>query len=301
MLMARLSLLLLLCGGLLTSCKQEAPDAMTTLERTVADSATTENVSQLLDMYSSWLRDNPEPSPQHKSILEKSVTVGLQHQRYAQALSALRGLVINYPDDPGTPDRLLQIGDIESKIGKDVAAKVLYQAFYTKYPDNAHSADLKQRYPMTEPVDSLITGIGRQIFHDSTAAINEEAARQYVDLCESYALVNQGSDASAEYLYKASETARTMRATVQALEIYDWLMRDYKGNKRAAQALFLTGFTYDNDLHNLDKAKAAYEEFLKKYPNDEFASSAQFLLDNLGKTDDQLLEVLQKKAAEQKK
>jgi TolA-binding protein len=45
----------------------------------------------------------------------------------------------------------------------------------------------------------------------------------------------------------------------------------------------------------LDKAKAVYEEFLRKYPEDEFAGSAQFLLDNLGKSDDELLEALQKK------
>jgi TolA-binding protein len=167
-----------------------------------------------------------------------------------------------------------------------------------KYPNHARTAELSGKYPETVAIDTLMQNVAREIFRDSTS-LNEMAARQYVDACEVYALVNPGTDASAEYLHKASETARTLRSTAKALAIYDWILKSYPEHKRSSQALFLKGFTYDNELRDYDKARIVYEEFLQKYPDDEFASSAQFLLENLGKSDDELLEALQKKAATQ--
>ena len=44
----------------------------------------------------------------------------------------------------------------------------------------------------------------------------------------------------------------------------------------------MIGYRYANDIHDLDKAKAAYQEFLKKYPNHELASSVKWELAHLG-------------------
>jgi hypothetical protein len=53
--------------------------------------------------------------------------------------------------------------------------------------------------------------------------------------------------------------------------------------------MFLIGYLYNNELHHLDSAAAAYRRFLEKYPNHEMALSAQFELDNLGKSPEELL------------
>ncbi len=299
--MVRLIIMLLLCLSILPSCQQKLPAEMVALEKEVAKTPTNANVSQLINLYSDWLQKNPAKSPTHKTILEKQLEVSTQHKQSAPAIAALQALVIDYPEDANTPDRLLQLGDILANSGKQVAAQVLYQSFATKYPKHAQTAEISSKYPITEPIDSTIMQIGRRIFGDTTNTLNEEAARQYVDACEAYALVNPGTDAAVEYLHKASETARTLRSTAKALSIYDWILRAYPDHKRSAQAMFLKGFIYDNDLKDFETAKTVYTEFIQKYPNDEFASSAQFLLENLGKSDDELLDALQKKAAEAKK
>ncbi|HLF64221.1 MAG TPA: tetratricopeptide repeat protein [Saprospiraceae bacterium] len=273
---------------------------MIALEKEVAKSPTNANITQLIDLYAAWLQEHLESSKLQKAVLEKQVTVGTEHLRYAQALSALQTLLIDYPEDAETPDRLLKVGDILTKINKGVAAQVLYQSFAEKYPNHPQTAELTQKYPATMPVDTFILSIGKQIFGDTTNTLNENAARQYVDVCEAYALVYHGTDQAVEYLHKASETARTLRSTAKALAIYEWILRGYPDHKRSAQALFLKGFTYDNDLKDFETAKTVYTEFLRKYPNDEFASSAQFLLENLGKSDDELLKALQEKAAQNK-
>lgn len=297
--MLRFKIIILFVALAFISCKQEQlPAEMVALGKEVAKAPTDENVTQLLGLYSSWLQENPAKSPTQKIILEKQLALSSEHAKYPQAVSALQLLLIDYPDDAKTPDHLIVLGEILTKTGKTAAAEVLYRSFTAKYPTHVKTAEYTAKYPSTTPVDSVITGMGKRIFADTTNTLNEEAARQYVDACEAYALVNHGTDASVEYLHKASETARTLRSTAKTLSIYEWILKAYPDHKRSAQALFLKGFTYDNDLKDYETAKAAYTEFLQKYPKDEFASSAQFLLDNLGKSDDELLKALQEKAAQ---
>ena len=62
--------------------------------------------------------------------------------------------------------------------------------------------------------------------------------------------------------------------------------------------MFLKAFTFDNDLKDYENARKYYEEFLAKYPNNEFAESAKFLLDNLGKSDEELRQIIEQKQKE---
>mgnify|MGYP003453067237 FL=1 len=41
-----------------------------------------------------------------------------------------------------------------------------------------------------------------------------------------------------------------------------------------------------------------YKDYLAKYPNDEFSESAKFLLDNLGKSEEELKKMLEEKSKE---
>jgi tetratricopeptide (TPR) repeat protein len=63
--------------------------------------------------------------------------------------------------------------------------------------------------------------------------------------------------------------------------------------------LFLKGYVYENNLGRLDKAKAIYEEFLQKYPDNDFADDAEVSLKYLGKSPEELIEIFQRKAGEQ--
>ncbi len=129
--------------------------------------------------------------------------------------------------------------------------------------------------------------------------INSTVARSYVDACMAYAVMYDGKGESAENLHKAAETARSLGEMDEALSMYDWIIDRYPNHPRTPQALFLKAFTYDSDLKEFDQARVYYTEFLEKYPNNDFAKSAEFLLENLGKDDEELLQILQEKAAQQ--
>ena len=53
--------------------------------------------------------------------------------------------------------------------------------------------------------------------------------------------------------------------------------------------MFLVGYLYNNELHNTDSAAAAYRRFLERFPQHEMATSAQYELQTLGKSPEELL------------
>jgi len=74
-----------------------------------------------------------------------------------------------------------------------------------------------------------------------------------------------------------------------AVDGYKRYLEVYPEGAKAPVALFLTGFLYNNELKNLDSARVYYQHFLTKYPSNDMATSAQFELQNLGKSPDELL------------
>ena len=133
-----------------------------------------------------------------------------------------------------------------------------------------------------------------KMYDEQTHRIDEQLAQQYIDACKAYATANPNEEQSASFLFKAGETARSIRQFDQALAIYDWIYTKFPKHEKAPQALFLKAFTLDNDIGKRAEAKVLYEDFLAKYPNDDFADDTRFLLDNLGKSDDEIIKSFEK-------
>ena len=75
----------------------------------------------------------------------------------------------------------------------------------------------------------------------------------------------------------------------KAIDAYQRYVNAYPGGEKAAVSMFLVGYIYNNQLGNVDSARAAYHRFLEKYPQHEMAVSAQFELNNLGRSPEELL------------
>ena len=146
--------------------------------------------------------------------------------------------------------------------------------------------------------DTVLKYIAKNMFNDSTFRLNEPRAKLYIDAVEAAVKAEPALTKAPEYIHHAAETARTLRDIPKAIELYDWIIATYPAHPRAATSLFLKAFTYDNDLKDFDKAGAYYKDYLAKYPNDEFSESAKFLLDNLGKSEEELKKMLEENAKE---
>jgi N-acetylmuramoyl-L-alanine amidase len=63
-----------------------------------------------------------------------------------------------------------------------------------------------------------------------------------------------------------------------AIQQYEFLRREYPGSKFRFDALFRIGEIYKDDLHDKAKADATFEEFLHRYPRNQFADAARHAL-----------------------
>jgi len=58
--------------------------------------------------------------------------------------------------------------------------------------------------------------------------------------------------------------------------------------------LFSIAFSYENNLNDFEQARIYYNQFLQKYPNSDLAEDAKLSIENLGKTDEEFLESINK-------
>ncbi len=97
-----------------------------------------------------------------------------------------------------------------------------------------------------------------------------------------------------QYLFKAGDIAMNTNRSNQAITYYGRIINEYPDYRKVPEAMFLQGYVYENNLGRLDKAKSVYQEFLEKYPDNEFADDAQVSLKYLGKTPEELIEIFSK-------
>ncbi len=144
-----------------------------------------------------------------------------------------------------------------------------------------------ERTRLTTEISNLQQEIGKE------SRPSSEHLHQLKSALLRYSETYPDDSLSLEFLIKAGEVAGLLQQFDEAIHIYDRITARYPGSPKSAKALFMKGFTYENNLQNLDSARMAYQLFLEKYPGDSFAKDAKFLLDNLGKTPEEILKGLE--------
>ena len=84
------------------------------------------------------------------------------------------------------------------------------------------------------------------------------------------------------FLFKAADISMNITKPLQSIDLLNRVMLNYPDFKKAPDCMFLKAFIYENQTHELEKAEKTYNEFLQKYPNNEFAPSAKASVENLG-------------------
>ncbi|MBN1163992.1 MAG: peptidyl-prolyl cis-trans isomerase [Candidatus Krumholzibacteriota bacterium] len=80
------------------------------------------------------------------------------------------------------------------------------------------------------------------------------------------------------------EIAQAEDAAYTRIQYYRNLVNRYPDHQYAAQALFMIGFVYAEELQDLVSARRTFDELLNKYPNSEVVESARWMIDNLYKS-----------------
>ncbi|MCX5800368.1 MAG: peptidyl-prolyl cis-trans isomerase [Candidatus Eisenbacteria bacterium] len=77
------------------------------------------------------------------------------------------------------------------------------------------------------------------------------------------------------------QAAMDSKASGQRIGIYEELLRKFPESKYAAQAQFMIGFIYSEELKDYAKAEAAFRVVTEKYPESELVDSAKWMIKNM--------------------
>ena len=75
--------------------------------------------------------------------------------------------------------------------------------------------------------------------------------------------------------------AQAVPSPQERIELFQQVVSRYPNDKSAVQAAFMVGFTYAEELSDYPKARAAFQDFLRKYPKSDLVVSANWMLDNM--------------------
>ena len=119
--------------------------------------------------------------------------------------------------------------------------------------------------------------------------IDTSGLKDLLKAYDAYVTAFPTDTASANYLFKEADFYRYMHQPQKSIHIYSNIYNIYPTFIKRPYALFLQGFIYENEIHNIDSAKVKYESFLATYPNHPIAKDVKVTLSSLGKTPEQLI------------
>jgi len=231
-------------------------------------------------------------------LLVKGLQVTEEYKMGPAAIGFLMPLVRDFPNSAQYEENYAKLASALEDIGKDIPGGILVKTYETTFPNGKYLDKLKSK--QTEEIkdlDDYIKVLAANVFVDPDKfGINKIAAQKYVDACEAYAIGLPNNEMSPEYLYRAAEMARTLKTYPKALSIFDWIEEKYPNFEKTPTTVFLKGFMLENELNNKEAARDVYNKFLTNYPKNDLVDDVQFLLDNIDKTDEEIMKMIDEKS-----
>lgn len=125
-----------------------------------------------------------------------------------------------------------------------------------------------------------------------TTAVNEETGNALINYYTNFVKDFPKDTLAPAYLFRSAEVAMNIGNVEQSIELLDKVITDYPTFVEVPEAYFMKGYVYENAGNDKEKAIAAYELFLEKYPDHELAKDAKLLIDVIDLTPEELIERL---------
>ena len=124
-----------------------------------------------------------------------------------------------------------------------------------------------------------------------TEPVDAEAVPGVVEKFCQFVKENPEAITAPDWLFKALDLSVNFLEPKKTIEIGEEFVNEFPENDKAPMALFVLGsMVYDDQLHDLDKAREMYETILSKYPDSDFVPSVQAALKFLGLTPEEIVQ-----------
>ncbi len=135
----------------------------------------------------------------------------------------------------------------------------------------------------------------KTVFNDQTNTYDHAVALQLIKDYEKYIELYPKDSISPEYLFMSGKLCKSISMYGEAVRKLQALSVQYPTFKSNPSALFMSAMILESNMQDTIKAKETYELFIKRYPQHELTDDAVFLLNNLGKSDEELMEIIKAK------
>lgn len=285
-----------LIATFLVGCQSEqgaVHQRISQLEKAVETTPPTVTLGELLEAYDNFSVEFPEETQWIARYQYRKATVHYRTGDYVKAVSVLNKAIANYTDAEATPNSYLLLADIyKNNFQNENNFLNAASNFVITYPNHERASEIKATFPEQSTYQALLDSMELKIYNDNESgkllnrAILPVLALQY----ENYGNMYPDADNAVSIINKAATTYRSINQPKKALALWQRIYENYPVDDFAPKALFQMALCYDDDLNDEKMAEQLYSEFLKKYPNDPFVEAAQFSLENLGKSLDEVIE-----------
>jgi len=146
-----------------------------------------------------------------------------------------------------------------------------------------------------QAIESNIARLEKIIASDTTGEINIAAAYEVIKNYASYSYKFPNDSSTPEYIFRMAHIFKALGKYREAVEAFHKIESKYPDYKKLDICVFMQGNIYETELHDLDKARDCYERFLQKFSSNPIAKDVKVLLENLGKSPEELLKSIQEK------
>jgi len=288
-----------MCAIVLFACQPKQEQSILSVDRLYKEyelQPSAERAEVYLDTLEGFLRENIENTELIQPHLEKGVKLSMAQGMLSRTSNYILPLLRLYPNLGDRKGYLIKLGDIMYALRKRHASSIVYTELLSAYPNDPGIQKKKGLLDSLSLVhDDYVSYLFDQILVDpDELGVNRAASLKYVDAVEAKALVSPSSIDVPGHLYTAAEVARSMRTFPKAMSLYDWLIDNYPRHEKTPNAMFIKGFILEQDYNRPEEAKEIYTKFVSEFPNHEMIESAKFLLKNLGKSDQEILQEIER-------
>ncbi len=208
-----------------------------------------------------------------------------------KAIKIFKNGIIEHNPSPSTPSNIIGLAKaLKSAPNKKQDYINLVQSLRVGNPSLIGLDEFSPDVPEGEPsMESKIAELQKNLTDPTTGRLDLKKVNSFVNTVEYFVIGNPTNEACSSYLKLAAEVVNSVKVFPRAIKFYDWILTQFPNSKEAPQALFMKGFTLDDGIGDKQAAKPVYEEFLKRYPKNDFADDTKFLLDNINKTDEEII------------
>lgn len=184
---------------------------------------------------------------------------------------------------------------MKEKLGYILLAIILgLGVFYKLFENKPEKTEVTNNSKYTLP--QLLTEIkvleGR-LFSGDGSQITKEDAEALAGFYKDFALNYSTNPEAAEYTFKACDVFMSLRNGEEVLAMADLYIKNFPQEDKISITYFIKALAYDDLLGNIEMARKAYQEFIEKFPESEYAEDAMTLMKQLGMTDEEKIKMFQ--------